>query len=145
MMEPAVKDVMTTRVVSMRKDASFREMAAALREHRVSAFPVVDADGEVIGVVSEADMLTKEALGSEPQGMPGMITGLLRHREHAKARGITAGDLCTGSGMFEVSWPSATASATRLARLPRRASMSWPASLLTDPRSDARTTGPHSA
>lgn len=93
MMEPTVKDVMTTRVVSMRKDASFREMAAALREHRVSAFPVVDADGEVIGVVSEADMLTKEALGSEPQGMPGMITGLLRHREHAKARGITAGDL----------------------------------------------------
>jgi CBS-domain-containing membrane protein len=47
----------------------------------------------VIGVVSEADMLTKEALGIEPQGMPGMITGLLRHSEHAKARGITAGDL----------------------------------------------------
>jgi CBS domain-containing protein len=88
-----VKDVMTTRVVSVGKDASFREMAAAMREHRVSAFPVVDGDGEVIGVVSEADMLTKEALGSEPQGMPGMITGLLRHREHAKARGITAGDL----------------------------------------------------
>ena len=88
-----VKDVMTTRVVSVGKDASFREMAAALREHRVSAFPVVDADEKVIGVVSEADMLTKEALGIEPQGMPGMITGLLRHKEHAKARGITAGDL----------------------------------------------------
>jgi CBS domain containing-hemolysin-like protein len=64
---------MTTRVVSVRKDTSFREMAAALREHRVSAFPVVDADGKVIGVVSEADMLTKEALGSEPQGMPGWL------------------------------------------------------------------------
>jgi CBS domain-containing protein len=88
-----VKDVMTTRVVSVGKDASFREMAVALREHRVSAFPVVDGDGKVIGVVSEADMLAKEALGSEPQGMPGMITGLLRHKEHAKARGITAGDL----------------------------------------------------
>ena len=88
-----VKDVMTTRVVSVGKDASFREMAAALREHRVSAFPVVDADEKVIGVVSEADMLAKEALGREPQGMPGMITGLLRHKEHAKARGITAGDL----------------------------------------------------
>src|SRR5579871_6859001 len=88
-----VKDVMTTRVVSVTKDASFRAMAAALREHRVSAFPVLDDDGKVIGVVSEADMLTKEALGSEPQGMPGMIIGLLRHSEHAKARGITAGDL----------------------------------------------------
>ena len=88
-----VKDVMTTRVVSVGKDASFRERAAALREHRVSAFPVVDAEEKVIGVVSEADMLTKEALGSEPHGMPGMITGLLRHKEQAKARGITAGDL----------------------------------------------------
>jgi CBS domain-containing protein len=91
-----VKDVMTTRVVSVGKDASFREMAAALREHRVSAFPVVDGDGKVIGVVSEADMLTKEALGSEPQGMPGMITGLLRRKEHAKARGVTAGELMSG-------------------------------------------------
>jgi CBS-domain-containing membrane protein len=93
MKSTTVKDVMTTRVVSVGKDASFREMAAALHEHRISAFPVVDADEKVIGVVSEADMLTKEALGSEPQGMPGMIAGLLRHSEHAKARGITAGDL----------------------------------------------------
>ncbi|MGH3189047.1 MAG: CBS domain-containing protein [Streptosporangiaceae bacterium] len=93
-MEPTVKDVMTTRVVSVTRDATFRTMAAALREHRVSAFPVVD-DGTVIGVVSEADMLAKEALGSEPEGMPGMIGGLLRRREHQKARGITAGDLMT--------------------------------------------------
>ncbi len=94
-MEPTVKDVMTARVFSVTGDASFRTMAAALREHRVSAFPVVDHDGKVIGVVSEADMLAKEALGSEPEGMPGMIGGMLRRREHAKARGITAGDLMT--------------------------------------------------
>jgi len=94
-MEPTVKDVMTTRVVSVTKQASFRTMAAALREHRVSAFPVVDDDGKVIGVVSEADMLAKEALKSEPGGMPGMITGILRRKEHEKARGTTAGDLMT--------------------------------------------------
>ena len=94
-MQPTVKDIMTTRVIWVKKDASFRDMAAALREHRVSAFPVLDDDGKVIGVVSEADLLTKEALGSEPQGMPGMITGLLRHKEHEKARGITAGDVMT--------------------------------------------------
>jgi CBS-domain-containing membrane protein len=94
-MEPTVKDVMTTRVVSVTRDASFRTMAAALREHRVSAFPVLDDDEKVIGLVSEADMLVKEALDSEPEGMPGMIGGLLRRREHEKARGITAGDLMT--------------------------------------------------
>jgi CBS domain-containing protein len=95
-MKPAtVKDVMTTRVVSVTKDAPFRVMAAALRRYRVSAFPVLDQDGKVIGVVSEADMLAKEALDCEPQQMPGMIGGLLRHREHDKARGTTAGDLMT--------------------------------------------------
>jgi CBS-domain-containing membrane protein len=90
-MQTAVKDVMTTRVIWVKKDATFREMAVALREHRVSAFPVVDDDGTVIGVVSEADMLNKEALGDES----GVISGILRHRDQAKARGVTAGDLMT--------------------------------------------------
>jgi len=94
-MKSTVKDVMTTRVIFVRKGASFREMAATLREHRISAFPVLDDDRKVIGVVSEADLLTKQALDSGEDGMPGMITGLLRYREQAKARGITAGDLMT--------------------------------------------------
>jgi CBS domain-containing protein len=94
-MTTTVKDVMTTRVVSVGKDAPFKEMAAALRQNRVSAFPVLDDSGQVIGVVSEADLLTKEALDGGYDGMPGMITGLLRHKEQAKARGITAGDLMT--------------------------------------------------
>jgi CBS domain-containing protein len=94
-MKTEVKDVMTTRVVSVGKDASFKEMAAALRENRVSAFPVVDDEGKVIGVVSEADLLAKEALDGGYDGMPRMITGLLRHKEQAKARGMTADDLMT--------------------------------------------------
>jgi len=94
-MRSTVKDVMTTRVIWVRKDATFREMAVALREQRVSAFPVLDEGGKVVGVVSEADLLTKEALDSEPEGMPGMITGMLRRKEQEKARGVTAGDLMT--------------------------------------------------
>ena len=90
-MTTTVKDVMTTRVIWVTKDATFREMAAALREHRVSAFPVVDDDRKVIGVVSEADMLNKEALIDEP----GVIAGILHHRDQVKARGISAGDLMT--------------------------------------------------
>jgi CBS-domain-containing membrane protein len=54
-----VKDVMTTRVVAVSSDASYREMAALLRAHRVSGLPVVDADGIVVGVVSETDLLTR--------------------------------------------------------------------------------------
>src|SRR5256885_9844370 len=82
---------MTTRVIWVKKDATFREMATALHEHRVSAFPVVDDDRKVIGVVSEADMLNKEALDDEP----GLVDGILHRRDQAKARGVTAGDLMT--------------------------------------------------
>jgi CBS-domain-containing membrane protein len=87
--------VMTTRVIWVRKSASFRELAAAFREHRISAFPVVDENLRVIGVVSEADLLAKQALDGGEDGMPGMITGLLRRREQEKARGVTAGDVMT--------------------------------------------------
>src|ERR1700761_7642714 len=90
-MTTTVKDVMTTRVIWVTKDATFREMAIALHEHRVSAFPVVDDDRKVIGVVSEADMLNKEALIVEP----GLVDGILHRRDQAKARGVTAADLMT--------------------------------------------------
>jgi len=89
-MNATVKDVMTTQVVAVRRDTTFKEMAATLRRYRVSAFPVVDDHEKVIGVVSEADMLPKEVLSD-----PGMVTGLLHHREVRKAEGLTAGDLMT--------------------------------------------------
>jgi CBS-domain-containing membrane protein len=90
-----VKDVMTTHVITVRKSASFKEMAEKLREHRVSAFPVVDDDGKVIGVISEADLLTKEALDGGHAAMPGMISGMLQRREQERAAGLTAADLMT--------------------------------------------------
>jgi CBS domain-containing protein len=56
-----VKDIMTARVVAVRADASYREMVRLLRTHRVSGLPVVDAEGVVVGVVSETDLLTRRA------------------------------------------------------------------------------------
>jgi CBS-domain-containing membrane protein len=91
-MHATVKDVMTTHVVAVRKNASFKDMAARLREHRVSAFPVLDEDNKVVGVVSEADLLTKEAMEF---GVPGKVNSMLRHREQAKAAAIVAEDLMT--------------------------------------------------
>ena len=91
-MNATVKDVMTTHVVAVRKNASFKDMAARLREHRVSAFPVLDEDNKVVGVVSEADLLFKEALEF---GVPGKLSSMLHQREQAKAAGIVAEDLMT--------------------------------------------------
>ena len=89
-MNATVKDVMTTQVVAVRSGATFKEMAAALRQYRVSAFPVIDEHEKVIGIVSEADLLAKEALTD-----PGVLTGVLDHRDVSKAEGLTAGDLMT--------------------------------------------------
>jgi CBS domain-containing protein len=90
-----VKDVMSALPVSVSKTASFREIVAKLRECRVSAFPVLDADGKVIGVVSEADLLVKEAMADEPNIVWGWLAGIVHHAARAKAGGVTAADLMT--------------------------------------------------
>jgi CBS domain-containing protein len=88
-----VKDVMTTRVAAVRKNAPFKDIAASLGRYRVSAFPVLDDDGKVIGVVSEADLLCKEALIAAVGGQgarPGPY-----HDDFARAAAVTAADLMT--------------------------------------------------
>jgi CBS domain-containing protein len=94
-MNAIVQDVMTTEVTWVERYTSFAALAALFRRARVSAFPVLDVAGRVIGVVSEADLVVKEALGCEADEMPGMITGITRHKEHQKARGATVGELMT--------------------------------------------------
>jgi CBS domain-containing protein len=94
-MNVTVKDVMTEKVVAVRRGASFKEMAATLRQYRVSAFPVIDENCRVIGVVSEADLLAKEALADDQAGIQAAITGILHHKDQQKAEGLTAGDLMT--------------------------------------------------
>jgi CBS domain-containing protein len=90
-MRSTVKDVMTTPVVAVRENASFKEIVSRMRDSRVSAFPVVDRGGKVIGVVSEADMLNKEADEASPE----TFASMLRFRDHEKAAGVTAADLMT--------------------------------------------------
>jgi CBS domain-containing protein len=85
---------MTSRVIWVEKDTPFAAIAAALKEYRVSAFPVLNQAGQVIGVVSEADLLAKLALEGDDH-MPGMVGGILRQQQVSKARATTAGDLMT--------------------------------------------------
>ncbi len=93
-----MKDVMTTRVVAVGRNATFKDIVVLLTEYRVSAFPVLDDEGKVIGVVSEADMLSKEALVAAMGGQAarlGRIAGSPYHGEFAKAAAVTAADLMT--------------------------------------------------
>jgi CBS domain-containing protein len=90
-----VKDVMTAQVVWVEQGTPFAEIAASLHQYRVSAFPVLDEAGRVIGIVSESDLLAKLALGGGENGMPGMITGILNQQQTEKARAVTAAELMT--------------------------------------------------
>lgn len=62
-------DVMSSPVVSMPPDAPLKDVAATLVEHGINAVPVVDATDRLIGIVSEADLLSLETgLGRGPAG-----------------------------------------------------------------------------
>jgi CBS domain-containing protein len=91
-MNTTVRDVMSTNVVAVRENASFKDMAITLHEQRVSGFPVLDHDNKVIGVVSEADLLATEALDGDVHGL---FKGMRPHRQPPKAGPVTAADLMT--------------------------------------------------
>jgi CBS domain-containing protein len=95
-MKTTVRDIMTSQVIAVHMSTSFKEMAVRLRKDRVSAFPVVDDEGKVVGIVSEADMLPKET--PDPRntiGTPGLDAEILRLRDQRKAESVTAADLMT--------------------------------------------------
>jgi len=91
-MRTTVGEVMTRRVVALREDAEYKDIVAALRRHRVSACPVIDAGGQVIGVVSEADLLFKQTDPALPAGLHRLDWRL---HEHTKATAVTAAELMT--------------------------------------------------
>ena len=52
-------DIMTRNVRTIHPDASVQEIASLLSQERISGAPVVDANGKVIGIVTEADIISK--------------------------------------------------------------------------------------
>lgn len=90
-----VRALMTPTVVVARPDMPLKDVARLLVEHRIAGMPVVDADDRVIGVVSEADLLIKEA-GLEPprRRVLGSLFSAARERDADRQRlhATTAGE-----------------------------------------------------
>jgi CBS domain-containing protein len=63
-----VDDLMTREVTSVQVDTPFKEIAEILTELEISAVPVLDGSGRLAGLVSEADLLRKQASQAEPEG-----------------------------------------------------------------------------
>ncbi|MFE2071161.1 CBS domain-containing protein [Streptomyces sp. NPDC059467] len=93
-----VGSVMTTDVVHATYATPFKEVARLLADHRISGLPVLDDDDKVIGVISETDLMARQAAIPVPfadkRRTPplGQLTRAAR-RQAGKARARIAGEL----------------------------------------------------
>lgn len=78
-----VSEVMTRDVVTASPETTFKEVVRLLEENRVSGLPVVDRDGKLVGLISEADLMNK-AEKREPD------TYVLESRRHRLDRSRAA-------------------------------------------------------
>jgi len=91
-MNATVGDVMTARVIAVKRSADYKEICLVLRQYRVSACPVINDAGKVVGVVSEADLLYKVA---DPNPPSGLIRLRWKLGEESKVNAVTADQLMT--------------------------------------------------
>ncbi|WP_432169465.1 CBS domain-containing protein [Streptomyces sp. 1222.5] len=87
-----VGDVMTRAAVAVGRRALFKDIVERMYQWQVSAVPVLEGDGRVIGVISEADLLPKEEFRNSD---PDRFTQLRRLPDLAKAGAACAEELMT--------------------------------------------------
>jgi CBS domain-containing protein len=105
-----VEDLMTRDVRTVGPDASLKDVAAVLAEHRIGGLPVVDAALVPLGVITKADIVLKE-LAEAPAKH-----GLFGHRRNddaeAKVAARTAGEAMTAPAVtISPGMPVSTAAA----------------------------------
>ncbi|SMF27622.1 BON domain-containing protein [Tistlia consotensis] len=59
------RDVMQSRVITVAPETHVRDIAARLLDSRISAVPVVDEAGRLLGIVSEGDLMRRPESGTE--------------------------------------------------------------------------------
>ncbi|MDR5906949.1 CBS domain-containing protein [Franzmannia qiaohouensis] len=91
-------DVMTHDVISVSVDTEVREIAGLLLEHHISAVPVVGAQDEVLGIVSEGDLMHRVETGTERRSswwLANLFSGTQSAGEYVKSHGRKAGEVMT--------------------------------------------------
>lgn len=92
------KDVMTTPVMTVRPETGVREVAALLLECGISAVPVVDEAGRVLGIVSEGDLINRADAGTRHRGswwLEMVKSEEERSRDYLRSHGRRAEDVMT--------------------------------------------------
>ena len=91
-------DVMTPNVITVTLDTEVREIAGLLLEHNISALPVVDASGNVLGIVSEGDLMRRVENGTgrrKSWWLRSIFTGANDASEYIKRHARKAGEIMT--------------------------------------------------
>ncbi len=91
-----VSDIMTSDVVTVQPETPLKVVAQTLIDHRISGVPVVTSGGDVVGVISESDLILKER-GLIPQ-RTGLFARLVRpatREDRSKVNARTAGEAMT--------------------------------------------------
>jgi CBS-domain-containing membrane protein len=91
-MTTTVTDIMSSVVVAVREQACYKEIVTAMRRRHVSGLPVLDESDQVIGLVSEADLLLKDAF---PDAIHKPGRSPWRGKKLTKAGAVTAAELMT--------------------------------------------------
>ncbi|MEU9045681.1 MULTISPECIES: CBS domain-containing protein [unclassified Kitasatospora] len=89
-----VHDVMTHDVVVAQPESTFKEILELFHRNDITAVPIVDERRHVLGIVSEADLIRKEAVLWDNEDHRTVLRRL-RRREHARAQAMTAQGLMT--------------------------------------------------
>lgn len=90
------RDVMTTGVITVTPTTSISEIAATLLEKRISAVPVVDEAGRLVGIVSEGDLLRRHETATErrrPRWLSLLLDRGIQAAEFTKTHGDHAQDV----------------------------------------------------
>jgi CBS domain-containing protein len=87
-----VRDVMITTVVTVDRITPYKEIARLLAEHRISGLPVLKMGRQVVGIVSEADLLAAQANTARRLHSGARRAWWPRRQQHPA---LTAGELMT--------------------------------------------------
>ncbi|MBI2719742.1 MAG: CBS domain-containing protein [Rhizobiales bacterium] len=91
------KDLMSSRVVTVRPGNSIRHAAQLMLDHAISGLPVVDDDGKLVGMITEGDLLRRNELGQEHPAGARFAAGQAEHSSgsYLKTHGWSVGDVMT--------------------------------------------------
>lgn len=91
-------DIMTTHVITAQESTPVQKIAGLMLKNRISALPVVDADGRVIGIVSEGDLMRRAETDTDARyawWLAPFVSKEKRAVAFIKSHGLKAGDVMT--------------------------------------------------